>query len=245
MGGNTLPQQRRGKGKNIYKVPDFYSAGKFSLRPLDEIEMKDKIKGVVEDIIKDKVHYAPIAKIRFSDGSVIYVPAVEGLYVGKEIYAGVNAPVEVGNILPLKMISEGTPVCMVEINPGDGGKISRTSGTSCILVQKTDKYAILRLPSGKNKAVSLLSRAIIGVVAGGGRKDKPFVKAGNKYYYMKAHHRKYPINSPTSRNAADHPFGGKHKRNKGGITPLPKHGYPIKYGKYGSRRTGIRKGSGS
>ena len=243
MGGNTLPQQRRGKGKNIYRIPDFYSVGELSLRYLDEKEMKDKIRGVVVDILKDKVHYAPIAKIRFEDGSEILVPAVEGIYVGKEIYAGVNAPIENGNILPLKLIPDGTPVCMVEINPGDGGKIARTSGTSCILIQKTDKYAILRLPSGKTKMVSLYSRAIIGTVAGGGRVDKPFVKAGNKYYFMRSHHRKWPIVAAVAKNVADHPFGGKHKRNKGGMTPLPKHGYPIKYGKYGSRRTGRKKSS--
>ena len=241
MGGNTILQQRLGKGKNIYKVPDFYSIGEFSFRPLDEKEMKDKVKGVVVDIIKDKIHYSPIAKIKFETGEEILVPAVEGLYVGKEIYAGVNAPVENGNILPLKVIPDGSNVCMVEISPGDGGKIARTSGTSCILVQKTDKYAILKLPSGKTKMVNLYSRAILGTVAGGGRTDKPFVKAGNKYYFKKAHHRNWPISKPTARNAADHPLGGKHKRNKGGMTPLPKHGYPIKYGKYGSRRTGRKK----
>jgi Ribosomal protein L2 len=84
MGGNTILQQRLGKGKNIYKVPDFYSIGEFSFRPLDEKEMKDKVKGIVVDIIKDKVHYAPIAKIKFETGETILVPAVEGLYVGKE-----------------------------------------------------------------------------------------------------------------------------------------------------------------
>ena len=86
-----------------------------------------------------------------------------------------------------------------------------------------------------------MSRAMVGTIAGGGRTDKPFVKAGNKYYWIKAHHKYWPVTSAVAKNAADHPFGGKHKRNKGGITPLPKKGYPIKYGYYGSKRTGKKK----
>jgi len=243
MGGNTLPQQRRGKGSKVYVSLDFYSAGDLSLRKYDDIEKNDKIKGVVVDIIKDRAHFAPLAKVKFEDGSEILIPAVEGIYVGKEIYSGINAPIENGNILPLIKIPEGSKICMIEKYPGDGGKFVRTSGTSAILVQKTENYAIVKLPSGKIKKINIYSRAILGVVAGGGRVDKPFVKAGNKYYYMKSKHRYWPVSKPIARNAADHPFGGKHKRNKGGITPLPKHGYPIKYGKYGSRRTGRREGS--
>lgn len=241
MGGNTLITQRRGKGSNRYQIPDHFSIGKFSLRTYDKREKEDYIVGEVIDIVKDSVHYAPIAIIKFEDNSQIYVPAVEGLYVGKKIFAGARAPVEIGNILPLKSIPEGTQICMVEKVAGDGGKYCRSSGTSAILLQKTADKAIIRLPSGKNVEVDIYSRAIIGVVAGGGRVDKPFVKAGNKYYHMKAHHRLWPIVSATAKNAADHPYGGKHKRNKGKLKPLPKHGYPIKYGKYGPRRTGKKK----
>ncbi|MEM1805102.1 MAG: 50S ribosomal protein L2 [Nanopusillaceae archaeon] len=238
MGGNTLLQQRRGKGKPAYKIPNHFTKYELKFRYLDEIEMNKKLKGVIVDIIKDKIHYAPIMIVKYEDGSIVYLPAVEGVYVGKEVYCGVEAPIEVGNVLPLKAIPEGTQICMVEINPGDGGKIARASGTSAILVQKTEKEAIIKLPSGKTKSVSLNCRALIGVVAGGGRTDKPFVKAGIKYYYVKSHHKYWPVSAAVARNIADHPFGGKHRRNKGGITPLPKHGYPIKYGHFGSRKTG-------
>lgn len=241
MGGNTLIIQRRGKGKNRYRVPDHFSIGKLSFRNFDEKEKTKYIVGEVVDIVKDKVHYSPIMIVKFEDGSISYLPAVEGVYVGKKIFAGVAAPPEVGNILPLKAIPEGTQICMVEKNAGDGGKYCRSSGTSAILLQKTDKKAIIKLPSGKSVEVDLYSRAIVGVVAGGGRVDKPFVKAGNKYYHTRAHHRYWPIVSAVAKNAADHPFGGKHKRNKGKLKPLPKHGYPIKYGKYGPRRTGKKK----
>jgi len=238
MGGNTLIQQRRGKGKPVYKLPSHFTKYRLMYRSLDEKEMKGSVKGRVVDILKDKIHYAPIMYVEYEDGTSAYLPAVEGIYVGKEVYAGLNSPLEVGNVLPLKAIPVGTQVCMVEINPGDGGKIARASGTYAVLMQKTEDKAILSLPSKRNKVVSIFSRAMIGVVAGGGRRDKPFVKAGIKYYYMKSHHRYWPIVAAVAKNAADHPFGGKHKRNKGGKTPLPKHGYPIKYGHYGSRKTG-------
>lgn len=239
MGGNTLIQQRRGKGKSsLYIVPDHYSIGKIGFRVYDEKERNEVIKGVVEDILKDSAHYSPLMIIRYEDGSKVILPAVDGIYVGKTVYAGKNSPIDIGNVIPLRYIPEGTSISCVEIKAGDGGKIARSSGTSCILIQKTDKYAVIKLPSGKTKNVDLDSRALIGVVAGGGRKEKPFVKAGSKYYYVRAHHRNWPIVAAVAKNAADHPFGGKHKRNKGGNTPLPKHGYPIKYGYYGSRKTG-------
>ncbi len=238
MGGNTLIQQRRGKGKAPYKIPSHFTKYRLMHRALDEKELNDVVKGKVVDIFKEKVHYAPIMYVEYEDGTYAYLPAVEGIYVGKEVYAGLNAPVDIGNVLPLKAIPVGTQICMIEINPGDGGKIARASGTYALLVQKREDKAILKLPSKRFKMVNIFSRAMIGVVAGGGRTDKPFAKAGIKYYYMKAHHRYWPVVSAVAKNAADHPFGGKHKRNKGGITPLPKHGYPIKYGYYGSRKTG-------
>jgi len=239
MGGNTLIQQRRGKGKStLYLVPGHLSAGPIGFRNLDKTEIESSVKGRIIELLKDSVHYAPLMRIKFETGEEILLPAVEGVWVGKEIFSGATAPIENGNILPLKFIPEGTKICMIEIRPGDGGKIARTSGTYGILIQKSEDFAIIRLPSGKTKKVPILSRAMIGVVAGGGRKEKPFVKAGLKYYYMKAHHRYWPVVSAVAKNISDHPFGGKHKRNKGGITPLPKHGYPIKYGYYGSRKTG-------
>lgn len=239
MGGNTLIQQRRGKGKSsVYVIPDHYSVGRIRMRNYDEIERTGKISGKVIDIIKDSVHYSPLMIVRYENGEEVILPAVEGIYVGKIVYSGVSSPIEPGNILPLIKIPEGTQICLIENIPGDGGKFARASGTFGVVVQKMDNYVVVELPSGKKKMLNPYCRAMIGVVAGGGRKEKPFVKAGTKYYYMKAHHRYWPIVAAVAKNVADHPFGGKHKRNKGGNTPLPKHGYPIKYGYYGSRKTG-------
>ncbi|HIP66951.1 MAG TPA: 50S ribosomal protein L2 [Candidatus Nanopusillus sp.] len=243
MVGNTLIQQRRGKGKSpLYVIPGHLSAGKVEFRSLDARETDSVVKGKVVEILKDSAHYSPLMRIKYETGEEVLLPAVEGIYVGKDVYAGAAAPVEIGNVLPLKFIPEGTRVCMIELRPGDRGKLVRSSGTYGIVLQKTEKFVIVKLPSGQTKKIHPLSRAMIGVVAGGGRQEKPFVKAGNRYYWTRAHHKIWPIVSAVAKNAADHPFGGKHKRNKGKVVPLPKHGYPIKYGYYGSRKTGRGKG---
>jgi len=241
-----LPQQRRGKGKSsVYITPDHYTAGTLGFRALDHNEMEGSVKGVIKAITKDRVHYAPLMYVQYETGENIILPAVEGVYVGMNVYSGANSPINPGNVLPLKMIPEGTKVCMIEIRPGDSGKLVRTSGSYGIVVQRTDSFVMVKLPSKKVKRFHPLARALVGVVAGGGRDEKPFVKAGIRYYWMKIHHKIYPKSSAVARNACDHPFGGKHKRNKGKVTPLPKHGYPIKYGYYGSRKTGRGKGGGA
>ena len=241
-----LPQQRRGKGNStVYVVPDHYAVGALGFRPLDDREVNGSVKGKIKAILRDKVHYAPLMSIKYETGEEVLLPAVEGAYVGMNVYSGVDAPVEVGSVLPLKMIPEGTKVCMLEVQPGDGGKLVRASGTYGVVVQRTDSFVMVKLPSKKVKRFHPLSRALIGVVAGGGRDEKPFIKAGIKFYWMRAHHKKYPIVSAVAKNACDHPYGGKHKRNKGKVKPLPKHGYPIKYGYYGSRKTGRGGGGGA
>jgi len=78
------------------------------------------------------------------------------------------------------------PVCNVESNPGDGGRFARASGTNADLITHDRNAAVVQLPSGEVKRLDPQCRATIGVVAGGGRTEKPFVKAGNKYHKMKS-----------------------------------------------------------
>jgi len=120
------------------------------------------------------------------------VLAPEGVRVGDTIQVGVSAEIKPGNTLPLAEIPEGVPVCNVESNRGDGGKFARASGVSATLLTHDRDVAVVQLPSGEVKRLDPQCRATIGVVAGGGRTEKPFVKAGNKYHKMKARGTKYP-----------------------------------------------------
>merc|ERR1719421_956061 len=106
--------------------------------------------------------------------------AVEGVHTGQFVYCGSKAQLAVGNVLPLNKLPEGTIISMVEEKAADRGRMARASGTSCIIVGHSDdmRKTRLRLPSGTRKTVSSACRAIIGIAAGGGRMDKPVLKAG-------------------------------------------------------------------
>lgn len=167
---------------------------------------QDQLAGINKERIKNK-------KIRF------FVPAVNGIYEEKEIYIGKrpeNKPPEIGDILKIKDIKQGTTVFNVEAVPGNGGKYFRSSGSFGIITTKDDKVEI----QVKRRKIKLHKncRAIIGIVGGDGRIIKPFVKAGKKYYKMKSVGRKWHRTSAVKMNIVDHPFGsGRGKRIKSKI----------------------------
>src|SRR3989304_3966468 len=109
------------------------------------------------------------------------------------ICAGILRHTDVGNILPLERVPEGTLVCNVELRPGDGGRLARASGTYCMVVAHTPQGTELRLPSGKSVYMNNRCRAMLGVGAGAGRIEKPFLKAGAVKKLMRARGRMWPI----------------------------------------------------
>ena len=155
---------------------------------------------------------------------------------------GPKSEIKSGNVLHLKDIPEGTSVYNIESQPGDGGKFVRASGTFAKVVAKTASKITIKLPSKKEKSFHPECRAAIGTIAGGGRTEKPFLKAGTKYHKMRAKNRLYPSVSGNSMNSVDHPFGGTNSNKKGKPTISPKHAPPgRKVGKLKPRRTGKQK----
>ena len=109
-------------------------------------------------------------------------------------------------------------------------------------MRKADNKITVLLPSKKKKIFNGGCRASIGVVAGGGRPDKPMLKAGNMHYKMKAKNKLYPIVSGGAMNAVDHPFGNARSSRKSKAKPVSKNAPPgRKVGMVGARRTGRRK----
>ncbi len=200
--GRRLKLQKRGKGTPKYKAT-IHAKVDVKYKPV-----KDYVLGQVVDFITDPIRNPPLAKILLSDGKELYTIASEGMKTGQKIEFGTGAKVSLGNVLALRDIEPGTNIYNIEKNFGDGGKFARSSGLSAVLVNKKEKCAIIKLPSGKIKEVSLDARATIGVVAGSGRHMKPFVKAGNKFYAMKARGKPYPTVRGVAMNPVDHPFGG-------------------------------------
>ncbi|MFB6076441.1 MAG: 50S ribosomal protein L2 [Candidatus Aenigmatarchaeota archaeon] len=227
-----IRNQRKGTGGK-YKVPSHRYRGEVK-NPMKDVE------GEVVDIMHDTGRTAPVAKVKFEDGEERLIVAPEGIKIGDEIECGISAPVETGNILPLGEIPEGVPVYNIESHPGDGGKFARSSGVYGFVVTHDAKSTIVRLPSKKVKEFSPECRATIGVVSGGGRTDKPFMKAGNKSKALKAKGRQYPIVSGVSMNAVDHPFGGSTKPGK--PKTVSRNASPgRKVGSFGAKRSGKKK----
>ena len=141
-------------------------------------------------------------------------------------------------ILALKDLIEGCPVYNIEKFPGDGGSLVRSSGSYALIVTKDKKAVYVKMPSGKTMQLNPEARASIGISGAGGRKEKPFVKAGKKYKAMKARHKKYPTVRGIAMNAKDHPFGGANHHPGKSKSTARRAAPGRKVGDIASKRTG-------
>ncbi len=231
--GKKLIQQRRGKGSNTYKANSHRAKTKAETP-------REKEKGTVIDIESDPSRTAPVAKVKFESGAEEYILAPEGISVGDEIDLSREAPLEPGNCLPMKEIPEGVPIYNLELTPGDGGRIARSSGTYGFIVAHERDSVQIYLPSKKIKKFNNNCKASIGKVAGSGRTEKQFGKAGNKHHIMKSRGKLYPRVSGVAMNACDHPFGGS--ANPGKPKTVSRDTPPgQKVGSIAASRTGKKK----
>ncbi len=234
--GRRIRGQRRGRGTPTFRAPSHRYKAELSHRTVED---GDIISGTVVDIEHDPARSAPVAAVEFEDDDQRLVLAPEGVTVGDEIQVGVSAAIEPGNTLPLAEIPEGVPVCNVEANPGDGGRFARASGVYATLLTHDRNVAVVQLPSGEMKRLAPDCRATIGVVAGGGRTEKPMVKAGNKHHKAKARGMVWPRVRGVAMNAVDHPFGGGGRQHPGRPKSVSRDAPPgRKVGDISSRRTG-------
>jgi large subunit ribosomal protein L2 len=234
--GRRIRGQRRGRGAPTFRAPSHRYKSDLQHR---NVEDSDAIAGEVLGIEHDPARSAPVADVQFDDGDRRLVLAPEGITVGETLQIGVSAPIEPGNTLPLAEIPEGVPVCNVEANPGDGGKFARASGVSAQLLTHERNVSVVVLPSDEMKRLDPQCRATIGVVAGGGRTEKPMVKAGNKYHKVSSRGTVWPRVRGVAMNAVDHPFGGGGRQHPGKPKSISRDAPPgRKVGDISSRRTG-------
>jgi len=236
MGKNIIPQAR-GKGGPRYTAPSFRYAGDTSLRFLPQ--NSGSIGGQIVDFLHSQGHSAPLMRVQYSDGVLSLLPAPEGVRVGDAVSSGVGASLSPGSILSLREIPEGSQIYNVELRPGDGGTFCKTSGTTAKVLSKNPDGVLILLPSKKTKLLNAGCRACIGIIAGGGRKEKPFAKAGAVFFAKKARNKLYPRSSACKMNAVDHPFGNKRSARKAKQISVSRHAPPgRKVGKLAARRTG-------
>jgi large subunit ribosomal protein L2 len=235
--GKNLIQQKRGKGGPTWRAHGFRSAGDVKLA-------EGKTSATVIDIITSRFHSAPLITVKYNDGTEGLLIAAEGTKVGDVIAIGNGADIAIGNAAPLKDLPEGALVFNIEAQPGDGGKFVRGSGTAARIAAKKPDSITLILPSKKQREFHPNCRATMGTVAGGGRLEKPFMKAGNMFHQMKSKNRYWPKVVGAAMNALSHPFGGKRTSRKGRPTIAPKNAPPgRKVGMIRPRKTGRARGT--
>ena len=241
--GKRIRVQRRGRGGSTYRASTHkrVAPAKYppSMTPKESFETA--VNGVIESLVHDPGRGAPLAFVRFENGETCYTVTPEGVFEGQEISFGGKASADVGNIIPLGKIPEGTMVCNLELRPGDGGKMAKSSGAYATVVGHTPQGTMIRLPSGRTRYINDQCRATVGVVSGAGRTEKPFLKAGEKFHMMKAKGHKYPRTRGRAMVSAVHPYGSSKRSARKGTTVS--HGAPPgqKVGLIAARGAGQKK----
>jgi len=168
------------------------------------------------------------------------------MHTGQFVYCGKKALLSVGNVLPLSSLPEGTIVCNVEEKVGDRGALARTSGNYATVVghDGDGTTSRIRLPSGVKKTVPSSARATVGIVAGGGRIDKPLLKAGRAYHKYRVKRNCWPRTRGVAMNPVDHPHGGGNHQHIGHSSTVKRGAVPgQKVGLIAARRTGLHRGT--
>ncbi|MCP1662981.1 MAG: 50S ribosomal protein L2 [Methanocalculus sp. MSAO_Arc1] len=236
--GHRISSQARGKGGPSYRAPshkyksDLRHPGKGNLR----------VSATIIDITHDPARHAPIALVRHENGEKAHHLVTEGMGIGDVLEWGLGAAVRNGNTLLLKDIPTGAAVCNIEARPDDGGKFVRSSGVQALVIGKSEDRVGVRMPSGVIKWFNSHCRATIGIVAGGGRGEKPLVKAGKAFHKIKSQATKWPRVRGVAMNVIDHPFGGGNHQHTGRPKTVSRGTPPgRKVGHIAPRRTGAKR----
>jgi large subunit ribosomal protein L2 len=207
--GRISVRHKGGGHKRLYRTIDF---------------KRDKlgIPGKVATIEYDPNRSSNIALIKYVDGEKRYIIAPKGLIVNAQVISGPNAPIEVGNALPLENIPLGFTVHNIELTLGRGGQMARSAGTGALIAAKEGDYVTLKLPSGEMRMVFKKCSATIGVVGNEDHMNVSLGKAGRKRWLGVR-----PTVRGMAMNPVDHPHGGGEGKNKG-IHPVTPWGQPTK-----------------
>ena len=222
----TEAQNKTGGRNNHGRITTRHKGGgsKQHYRLIDFKRDKEGIPARIERLEYDPNRTAHIALLCYVDGERRYIIAPKGVQVGDQLMAGHDAPIKVGNSLPLRNIPVGSTVHCIEMKPGKGAQIARAAGGSAQLVAREGAYATLRLRSGEMRKVPADCRATLGEVGNSEHNLENLGKAGAK---------RWRGVRPTVRGAAmnpvDHPHGGGEARaGQGNPHPVSPWGMPTK-----------------
>jgi large subunit ribosomal protein L2 len=216
--GIVCTRFRGGGHKRMYRLIDFK-------------RQKDNVWATVVSIEYDPNRSSRIALVQYEDGEKSYILAPEGFKAGDRIISGEEAEPRVGNCIPLRRIPLGMAVHNLEMQPGRGGQLCRSAGTSATLSAREGRWAQVTLPSGEVRRVSSSCRATIGTIGNAEHMNISLGKAGRKRWMGRK-----PHNRGTSMNPVSHPMGGGEGRTSGGRHPCSPTGVLAKGGKTRKKR---------
>ncbi|HEV3025265.1 MAG TPA: 50S ribosomal protein L2 [Pirellulales bacterium] len=227
------PKTKKGGRNNQGRITSRHRGGghKQQYRMIDFRRNKDGVPAKVHSIQYDPNRSARIALLHYVDGEKRYIVAPHGLAAGAELLSGPDAPPNLGNCLPLKNIPLGMPIHNIELQPGRGGVLCRSAGTSATLAARDANWAQITLPSGEIRRIPAACRATIGATGNPDHMNIVLGKAGRKRWMgIRPHVR------GTAMNPIDHPHGGGEGRTKGGRHPVSPTGKLAKGGRTRNRR---------
>src|SRR5438105_4651405 len=221
----TKAKMNTGGRRNSGDLTSWHRGGghKRKLRAIDFKRDKFGIPGTVVSIEYDPNRSARIALVSYADGEKRYIVQPVGLVVGQKIVSGPEADILVGNALPLQNIPPGTTVHNIELKPGKGAQMVRSAGGSAQLVAKEDEWALIKLPSGETRKISVDCMATIGQVGNVDHENVSIGKAGRKRWRGIR-----PTNRGGAMNPVDHPHGGGEGKTSGGRHPVTPWGQPTR-----------------
>ncbi len=208
--GRITSRNHGGGHKQKYREIDFY-------------RRKFDMKAEVERIEHDPNRSCYIMLVKFEDGLRYYYLAPQNIKVGDKIENGPNAEIKTGNCLPLQEIPVGLNIHNVELQPGAGGKIARSAGTSVTISGIDGNYSLIKMRSGEVRKISSKSMATIGVLSNPDQKNIKIGKAGRSRWLGRRPHTRGVVMNPV-----DHPHGGGEGKSAGGRHPVSPTGQSAK-----------------
>jgi large subunit ribosomal protein L2 len=214
----TIPKSKASGRNNYGRITVRHRGGgsKQKVRIVDFKRQKLNIPATVSAIEYDPIRSSRLALLVYADGEKAYIVAPLGVKVGDKIVSGTDVDIKPGNCLPIESIPVGTMIHNIEMEPGKGGQMVRSAGTSAQLLAKEGQYAQVRLPSGEVRRINKRCFAVIGQVGNVEHSQIKLGKAGRKRNMGWR-----PAVRGSAMNPNDHPHGGGEGRSPIGM-PGPK-----------------------
>ena len=208
--GRITSRNHGGGHKQKYRQIDFY-------------RRKFNMTAEVERVEYDPNRSCFIMLVKFEDGKKFYYLAPQNIKPGDKVENGSNIEIKVGNCLPLKDIPVGIDIHNVELQPGAGGKIARSAGTSVSISGIDGNYSLIKMTSGEVRKIDSRSMATIGVLSNPDQKNIKIGKAGRSRWLGIRPHTRGVVKNPV-----DHPHGGGEGKSAGGRHPVSPTGQSAK-----------------